>query len=171
MVLAAEARHRLGHVADGRERAVERRPHGLGDRARRLGQRVREHADRRDRLADVVVELAGHALALGFEVLQHAAREASLDGLDLLPLGDVANDAEEVGGAAEVDAREAHLRRHVDAVATERPRFERRNRSVHRLLDHREEAFARELRVEVEKRHAEELGALVARQLRARSLT
>ena len=106
------------------ERRLERRSHGFGDGSRRLREGVEQDADRRDRLADVVVQLTRHPLALGLEVLEHVAREAPLDRLDLLPFGDVADDAEEVGGAAVVDTGEAHLGRDVDPVAAERPRFE-----------------------------------------------
>ena len=97
MVVADDARHRLGDLADAGVGRGERRPHLVGDRARRLLERVQQHADGRDRLADVVVQLARDALALGFERLQHALREALAGGLELLALADVAHDAEHVG--------------------------------------------------------------------------
>ena len=77
----------------------------------RLLERVQQDADGRDRLADVVVQLARDALALGFERLQHALREALARGLELLPLADVAHDAEHVDRAVDVDARDADLDR------------------------------------------------------------
>jgi len=73
-------------------RRGERRPHLLGDGAGGLLEGVQEHANGGDRLSDVVVELAGDPLALGFQRLQHALREGLAGRLELLPFADVAED-------------------------------------------------------------------------------
>ena len=72
MVVAHDARDRFGDLPDRRVGRGERRPQVVGHRAGRLLERVEQDADGRDRLADVVVQLARDALALGLERVQEA---------------------------------------------------------------------------------------------------
>ena len=89
----------------------ERRLDRLGHGVRAELERVEQDADGRERLADVVVELAGDALALALDRLQQLRGQALARRLGRLPLGHVARDAEEIDLAVDLEARRCSPRR------------------------------------------------------------
>ncbi len=103
MVLADDARQRLGDARDRRACGGERGLDGFRHRARAQVERVDQDADGGERLADVVVELARDPAALALERLQELGGEVRAHRLVRLALRDVARHAEEVRLALELE--------------------------------------------------------------------
>ena len=112
-------------------------------------QRVEQNPDRRQRLTDVVVELARDALALALDRREQLRRQALPRRLGRLPLGDVARDPEQVDLAVGLEAGRAHLGEEARAVLAPGPRLDARHRSVGGRLDVGGEGFRGEVGADV----------------------
>src|SRR5262249_4279798 len=95
---------------------IERRARRVRERGGHALQRAQQPADGRERLTDVVVQLARDPLPLRLERLQEALREVLARELALPAGADVAHHAEDVLLAADLEQRGAHLDREERAV-------------------------------------------------------
>ena len=170
MRVVHQARDGLGDLPDGgvgrgEGRSAARRLDGAG----RLLQRVEERVDGRDRAADVLVQLAGEAAALGVEHLQHALAELALRRLHLRALGDVARDAEDVDLAGDVETREADLAREERAVLAQRPHRQHHARTGRQGGDRLAVEREREVGIHVGDGHVLQLVPASSRRARGRA--
>ena len=168
MVLADDARERLGDVRDRRARRREGGSGRFGNGPGAELEGIEQHADRRDRLADVVVQLPRDAPALALDRLEQLRRETFASRLGERALAHVARDAEQVDLAAVHEPRHADLSGKPRAVLPYRLDLDARQRSDFERRDLRRESFEGHHRADVGDRQLEEFLHAVAAHLRVR---